>query len=38
MRASRIHEMFEAITPEADDSAIPKNSVIREFIGGLVIE
>jgi uridine kinase len=37
MRASRIREMFEAITPEADDSAIPKNSVIREFIGGLVI-
>ena len=37
-RAARIHDMFEAITPESDDSAIPKNSVIREFIGGLVIE
>jgi uridine kinase len=36
-RAARIHDLFAAITPEADDSAIPKNSVIREFIGGLVI-
>jgi uridine kinase len=36
-RASRIHTLFEAITPVNDDSMIPKDSVIREFIGGLVL-
>ncbi len=38
MRASRIHTLLEAVTPESDDSAVPKNSVIREFIGGLEIK
>jgi len=38
MRASRIHNLFEMVTAEADDSVIPKNSVIREFIGGLELE
>ena len=35
MRASRIYALFEAITSESDDTVVPKNSVIREFIGGL---
>ena len=35
MRASRVYAMFEPITAESDDSVVPKNSVIREFIGGL---
>jgi uridine kinase len=38
MRAERIHDLFAMITPEADDSLVPKSSVIREFIGGLSIE
>ena len=38
MRAARIHNLFEKVTPESDDSAVPKNSVIREFIGGFEIE
>jgi uridine kinase len=38
MRASRIHELFKNIVPESDDTVVPKNSVIREFIGGLEIE
>ena len=37
-RASRVHKLFQAITPVDDDSVIPKDSVIREFIGGLVLE
>ena len=37
MRASRVYNLFEAIVPESDDSVVPKNSVIREFIGGLEI-
>ena len=35
MRASRIHALFETIIPESDEIVVPKNSVIREFIGGL---
>ena len=38
MRASRVHSLLETVTPESDDSVVPKNSVIREFIGGLEIE
>ena len=38
MRASRVQTMLETVIPEADDSIVPKNSVIREFIGGLVIQ
>ena len=37
MRASRVYNLFETIVPESDDSVVPKNSVIREFIGGLEI-
>jgi len=38
MRASRVHALLETITPEPDDTSVPRNSVIREFIGGLEIE
>ena len=37
-RASRIHKLFEAIISVDEDSIVPKDSVIREFIGGLVLE
>jgi uridine kinase len=37
-RASRIHKLLGTITPVADDSIVPKDSVIREFIGGLVLK
>jgi uridine kinase len=38
LRASRIHTLLETITPEPDDSIVPKDSVIREFIGGLELD
>ena len=38
MRASRVHNLLEAVIPETDETVVPKKSVIREFIGGLVIE
>ena len=34
MRAERVYRMLEAITPVADDSPVPSDSVLREFIGG----
>ncbi len=37
-RAARILKLLTAVTPVPDDSLIPKNSVIREFIGGLELE
>ena len=37
-RAARIHSLLETITPVTDDSIVPKDSVIREFIGGLTLE
>lgn len=33
-RAARVRKMLEAIEPMEDDSAIPGDSVLREFIGG----
>jgi uridine kinase len=33
-RASRVRKMLEAIEPVEDDSPIPGDSVLREFIGG----
>ena len=38
MRASRVHNLFNTVIAVADDSVVPKNSVIREFIGGLALE
>jgi uridine kinase len=36
-RASRVRKVLEAIEPVEDDSAIPGDSVLREFIGGSTI-
>jgi uridine kinase len=37
-RADRINDLLQTITPHKDDSLVPRDSVIREFIGGLEIE
>jgi uridine kinase len=34
LRASRVRTMLDAVEPVEDDSAIPGDSVLREFIGG----
>lgn len=36
-RANRVHTLLQAIEPANDDSLVPQNSVLREFIGGLVL-
>ncbi|UCC88651.1 MAG: hypothetical protein JSV81_04895 [Anaerolineales bacterium] len=33
-RASRVHQVLQAIEPVEDDSPVPPDSVLREFIGG----
>lgn len=37
-RAVRVGKMLEAIEPVEDDSPIPGDSVLREFIGGSILE
>ena len=37
-RAVRVSKMLQSISPVADDSPIPKDSVLREFIGGSIFE
>jgi uridine kinase len=37
-RASRIHDLLSQITPINDDSPIPPDSLLREFIGGSCYE
>lgn len=37
IRASRTRKMLEAIEPVEDDSSIPGDSVLREFIGGSIL-
>jgi uridine kinase len=34
-RASRVYALLKTILPTADDTIVPFDSVIREFIGGL---
>jgi uridine kinase len=34
-RASRVHDLLDSIEPTGDDSIVPADSVLREFIGGL---
>jgi uridine kinase len=34
VRAVRIHKLLGAVEPVEDDSPIPSDSVLREFIGG----
>ncbi|MGB3714205.1 MAG: ATP cone domain-containing protein [Candidatus Promineifilaceae bacterium] len=36
MRAARVLQLLEEVTPVEDDSAVPHESVLREFIGGSV--
>ena len=36
-RASRVHALLDSIHPFSDDSIVPDDSVLREFIGGLVL-
>lgn len=37
-RASRVYELMKSLEPIDDDSIVPENSVIREFIGGSIYE
>jgi uridine kinase len=37
-RAARIHKVLQTVEPIDDDSVIPSDSVIREFIGGSSLE
>jgi uridine kinase len=34
IRAKRVYELLNSVTPVEDDSAIPPTSLLREFIGG----
>jgi uridine kinase len=36
-RASRVHALLKSILPTTDESIVPGDSVLREFIGGLVL-
>jgi uridine kinase len=36
LRAARVRQLLEEISPVEDDSAVPPESVLREFIGGSV--
>ena len=38
VRADRIHKVLQAIAPLEDDSIVPVDSVLREFIEGSVYE
>ncbi len=38
MRAERVSDVLSQITPVDDDSAVPQDSVLREFIGGSIYE
>jgi uridine kinase len=38
MRAERVYDLLRAIAPVEDDSAIPPDSLLREFIGGSCYE
>jgi len=37
-RAARLHKVLKSITPVTDDSPVPGDSVMREFIGGSTFE
>jgi uridine kinase len=37
-RASRVHRLLRSVTPVEDDSTIPPDSLLREFIGGSCYE
>ncbi len=37
-RAARLYKILKSVTPVSDDSPVPGNSVMREFIGGSTLE
>ena len=37
-RAERVHRLLQAVTPVEDDSTVPPDSLLREFIGGSCYE
>ncbi len=37
-RASRVYHLMQELSPIKDDSIVPENSVIREFIGGSIYD
>jgi uridine kinase len=37
-RAERVHRLLQAVTPVKDDSTVPPDSLLREFIGGSCYE
>jgi len=37
-RASRVYKLMQSLVPIDDDSIVPENSVIREFIGGSIYQ
>jgi uridine kinase len=37
-RASRVYKLMQTLEPIENDSVVPENSVIREFIGGSIYE
>jgi len=37
IRASRVHVLLDSILPTTDETIVPQDSVLREFIGGLVL-
>ncbi len=37
-RASRVYKLMQSLEPIENDSIVPENSVIREFIGGSIYE
>jgi uridine kinase len=37
-RASRVHALLQSLLPVNNDSIVPGNSVLREFIGGLALQ
>jgi uridine kinase len=37
-RATRVHRLLRAVSPVEDDSPVPADSVLREFIGGSIYD
>jgi uridine kinase len=37
-RAERVHKILQQVVGVEDDSAVPGNSVLREFIGGSIYD
>jgi hypothetical protein len=38
MRAERVNRLLDSVVPMGDESAIPPDSILREFIGGSCYE